>query len=220
MDPLDHDTLSEDAKLARDMQIALNLQEEENQREQDLSHQQHEQGGYPTCTDLTPHHMLFVTCQVEGRAVQMLVDSGASSSVISLDMVKTLGLQSHLNRHIQGEASGVGTAKIEGVLQNVACQIGHVEFRLFLLVLNTNSPWLIFGLDQMRRFKCLIDLDSEHIVFGGKDGVSVPFLEQEFAADLLARKFQQDRDDRDVVASTTGSIQGQTAKLFGLFGKR
>jgi hypothetical protein len=82
------------------------------------------------------------------------------------------------------------------------------------LVLNTKSPWLIFGLDQMRRFKCLIDLDSNHIMFGGKDGVSVPFMEQELAAELLARKFQEDRD----LANT---IQGQkTNHLFGLFGKR
>jgi hypothetical protein len=128
-------------------------------------------------------------------------------------MVKHLGLERHLNRSIQGEASGVGTAKIEGILENVACQIGHVEFRLFFLVLNTNSPWLIFGLDQMRRFKCLIDLDSNHIVFGGKDGVSVPFMEQELAAELLARKFQE---DRDLVAN----LQRQKPSLFGLFGKR
>jgi predicted aspartyl protease len=220
MDPLDT-TLSDDAKLARDMQMAMNLQAEEHQLEEDLwrglsrsnnRHDEHEAGGYPT--NLTPDHMLFVTCEVEGRLVQMLVDSGASSSAISLDMVKNLGLERHLNRSIQGEASGVGTAKIEGILENVACQIGHVEFRLFFLVLNTHSPWLILGLDQMRRFKCLIDLDSNHIVFGGKDGVSVPFMEQELAAELLARKFQQ---DRDVAAS---NIQEQKGKLFGLFGRR
>jgi hypothetical protein len=221
MDPPLDTTLSDDAKLARDMQLAMNLQAEEQQLEEDLwrlsnrhdEHEAHEQGGYPT-NDLTPDHMLFVTCEVEGRLVQMLVDSGASSSAISLDMVKNLGLERHLNRSIQGEASGVGTAKIEGILENVACQIGHVEFRLFFLVLNTSSPWLILGLDQMRRFKCLIDLDSNHIVFGGKDGVSVPFMEQELAAELLARKFQQDRDD------AANHIQEQKGKLFGLFGTR
>lgn len=212
MDPLD-DALSDDAKLARDMQIAMNLQAEEDQLEEDRWRRDEGGGGYPT--NLTPDHMLFVTCEVEGRLVQMLVDSGASSSAISLQMVKNLGLERHLNRYIQGEASGVGTAKIEGILENVACQIGHVEFRLFFLVLNTNSPWLIFGLDQMRRFKCLIDLDSNHIMFGGKDGVSVPFLEQELAADLLVQKFEQ---DRSIAANL--QQQGQKSKLFGLFGKR
>jgi hypothetical protein len=66
----------------------------------------------------------------------------------------------------------------------------------------------------MRRFKCLIDLDSNYIMFGGKDGVSVPFMEQELAAELMASKLQQ---DRDVVAN---NIHGQKTKLFGLFGKR
>ena len=42
-------------------------------------------------------------------------------------------------------------------------------------------PYAILGLDQMRRFKCLVDLDEGLLVFGGKGGVTEPFLPQEEA---------------------------------------
>ena len=38
---------------------------------------------------------------------------------------------------------------------------------------------LLLGLDQLRRFRCIIDLEQNVLVFGGAGGVQVPFLEQE-----------------------------------------
>lgn len=43
-------------------------------------------------------------------------------------------------------------------------------------------PYSILGLDQMRRFKCLVDLDRNVLIFGGRDGVSVEFLPKEAAS--------------------------------------
>jgi hypothetical protein len=70
------------------------------------------------------------------------------------------------------------------VVENVELLIGHVEFQLFFMVLDSNLPCCILGLDQMRRFKCQVDLDDNVLVFGGKGGVSVPFLEKEEASAL------------------------------------
>ena len=181
----------EDEQYARDLQYALNIQaEEERNAVSHRSRRHHEEAGeYADRRSLgQPDHMLFVICELEGKAVEMLVDSGASTSVISITMVHQLGLLNHVRYDISGQASGVGSANIVGIMENLICTMGHVEFRLFFLVLDSNDPWLILGLDQMRRFKCVIDLERNAILFGGREGVEVPFLDTEMAAEAAAKK--------------------------------
>lgn len=182
-------------QLALDMQFAHDLQQRENAQE---SQQQRTTivRGRNTSSSRSPrrreatgsemdgsfagsfnaHNMLYVPCEVEGRLVEMLVDSGASSSAISKEEMIRLNLQSKLNTRYAGRAVGCGSANVLGVVENVQVSIGHVEFRLFFLVLDTNNPLLILGLDQMKKFKCLIDLEENKLVFGGKGGVEVQFL--------------------------------------------
>jgi hypothetical protein len=184
----------DDEQLATDLQMALDLQdqEERNQKrrsKRNAKHHAHQEGGFANRSALLkPGHMLFVICELEGKAVEMLVDSGASSSVISMTMVHQLGLSHHLNTNVTGQAAGVGAADIVGILENMTVCMGHVEFHLFFLVLQANDPWLILGLDQMRRFKCMIDLDANQLLFGGRDGVAVPFLDAELAGEAVSKK--------------------------------
>ena len=133
----------------------------------------------------TVDHMLYVLCELDGHPCEMLIDSGASSSAISSSMVHKLGLKHKLSPQIAGNVSGVGSTKILGVIENVHCNIGQglIEFRLYFMVLESTIPILILGLDQMRRYKCIIDLDDNVLRFGGKDGVvGVPFLSKELAS--------------------------------------
>ena len=53
------------------------------------------------------------------------------------------------------------------------------RFALDFSVLEVNDQLLLLGLDQLRRFKCIIDLEQNVLVFGGAGGVQVPFLAQE-----------------------------------------
>ena len=62
------------------------------------------------------------------------------------------------------------------------------EFRILFLVLQSNDPWIILGLDQMQRFKCIIDLERHVMLFGGREGVEVPFLDQELAGEAARKK--------------------------------
>mmetsp|Transcript_15897 Transcript_15897/g.20758 ORF Transcript_15897/g.20758 Transcript_15897/m.20758 type:complete len:270 (+) Transcript_15897:418-1227(+) len=124
-------------------------------------------------------NLIYVAAEIHERLVEMMVDTGAQSSVISSQLMKRLGLESKLNRQMQGMAQGVGKARILGIIENFPAQIGHVEFLLYFLVLDVPQDMIIFGIDQMRRFKCVIDLDQEKLIFGGKDGVEVSFLPPE-----------------------------------------
>ena len=109
--------------------------------------------------------LLYVAAEIGNRMVEMMVDTGAQSSVISAQLMRTLDLQSKMNHQMQGVAQGVGQARILGVIQNCPVSIGHVEFLLYFLVLDIPQDMMIMGIDQMRRFKCQIDLENNKVCF-------------------------------------------------------
>lgn len=114
---------------------------------------------------LSIDQMLFVPCLLDGsKEVDLLVDTGAAASAIPWGMVKALGLQEKLNRSkIQGNAAGVGSSNILGIVENVDCQIGPVKFTLFFMVLE-GAPYCILGLDQLRRFKWYVHSDHFFLI--------------------------------------------------------
>lgn len=122
--------------------------------------------------------MLYVACEVGDIAVEMMVDTGAQMSVISLPLARRLNLMAHLDASVQGVAAGVGQARILGKLRGVQVKLGHVEFYLDFSVLEMRDPLFMLGLDQMRRFKCIVDLERKCLIFGGSGGIDVPFLQQ------------------------------------------
>jgi predicted aspartyl protease len=120
--------------------------------------------------------MLHVPCEIGEHEIDMLVDTGAQMSVISEQLAAQLGLLSRLDRRFQGMANGVGQAKILGKVWDVPVKLGHVEFSLNFSVLSTNQHIILLGLDLMRQFKCVVDLEKSCLIFGGFDGVQVPFV--------------------------------------------
>jgi len=44
------------------------------------------------------------------------------------------------------------------------------------IVLDVNDPLVIIGLDQLRKYKCHVDLENEKLIFGGAGGVEVDML--------------------------------------------
>lgn len=229
----------DDEQMARDMQLALDLQMADMDVQELTSLQSNtlrtglttdtfelEHGLFSIQAQKEQDHMLFVSCTIDARKVDLMVDSGASVSAMSLTMVRKLGLMDKFNANISGACGGVGSASIVGVVENLTCLIGHVEFRLYFMILDSSLPSVVLGLDQMRRFKCVIDLESNCLCFGGKDGVKVPFLDSEKAR--KARK-SYDRNIRDQGDNNTrpgghppaggnahgGSSGGWISSLFG-----
>lgn len=123
-------------------------------------------------------HMCLIPCEIGSITVEMLVDTGAQSSVLSMPLVNQLGLSNRLDRRYQGVAAGVGRARILGKVRNVVCTfgVGHVEFLMDFMVLDVQDPLVIMGLDQMRKYKCLVDVGRDKLIFGGTGGVEVDML--------------------------------------------
>ncbi|CAK0854400.1 unnamed protein product [Prorocentrum cordatum] len=124
----------------------------------------------------TDQGMIFVACDIAGTRTEMMVDTGAQMSVISLPTARRLGLMGRLDQSQQGVAAGVGHARIYGKLRRVPIRLGHVEFELDLSVLGVDDDLLMLGIDQMHRFNVIVDLQQRCLVFGGRDGIEVPFL--------------------------------------------
>lgn len=125
--------------------------------------------------------MIYVECEVgnSGTSVEMLVDTGAQMSVISSPLVQQLRLEDQVDFSRGGVASGVGHARIVGCLQGVPVRLGSesgVEFALDFSVLDVHQDLLMLGIDQLRRFECIIDLQRQCLVFGGQGGTQVNFL--------------------------------------------
>lgn len=129
----------------------------------------------------SPTHMCLIPCAIGNITVEMLVDTGAQSSVLSMPYVRQLGLTNRLDRRTVGVAAGVGRARICGKISNIVCAFGegHVEFPMDFIVLDVPDPLVIIGLDQLRKYKCLVDMEREKLVFGGAGGVEVHMLPAE-----------------------------------------
>lgn len=124
--------------------------------------------------------MCYVPCVMgNGICVEMMVDTGAESSVISMSLARELGLANNIDRREQGVAAGVGRAKIVGKIHNAIVTLGQVEFRMEFIVLDISDKLLLLGLDQMRKYKCIVNLEKDCLVFGGNGGVEVQMLPPE-----------------------------------------
>lgn len=123
--------------------------------------------------DITPEsfasvNMLYINIKVNGHKVQAFVDSGAQTTIISPRLAETCGISRLIDKRFKGEARGVGSQLIEGKIHSVPIYIGDsdVEIPCSFTVLDTQVD-LLFGLDMLRRHKCIIDLVADELVVGG-----------------------------------------------------
>lgn len=119
--------------------------------------------------------MLYVDVKVNGTPIQAFVDSGAQSTIISQDCAKKCGIYNLIDTRFAGMAQGVGTSKILGRVHIAKMEVGGVEIPCSFTVLEDNKVDLLFGLDNLKRHQCCIDLVSNQLHI--KNGeISVKFL--------------------------------------------
>lgn len=116
----------------------------------------------------TSVNMLYVDISVNGHKVQAFVDSGAQVTIISPRLAAEVGIEHLIDKRFQGEARGVGSQPIMGKIHSVPIAIGDstVEIPCSFMVIDTSVD-LLFGLDMMRRHKCVIDLQRDVLTVGG-----------------------------------------------------
>jgi len=124
------------------------------------------------------HDVLLLAGEIDGKPTELLVDTGAEYSIISVPMLKRLGLQRSIDPRGGGVAAGVGFARILGTLRDCRVRIGRQDFNMNFRVLGIDHEELvILGMDFLQRFKCSLDLGRRMLRLGGPGaGEEVPFL--------------------------------------------
>lgn len=161
-----------------------------------------------------PISMLYINIKVNGFPMQAFVDSGAQTTIISPKLAEKCGLSRLIDRRFVGEARGVGSQKIEGKIHSVPIRIGDsaVDIPCSFIVLDTLAE-LLFGLDMLRRHRCIIDLVNDKLIIGGN--IEAKFLQPlEIKNDL---SFQGHQDMSQNAGSTSnifgsGAIPGSGAQ--------
>lgn len=122
--------------------------------------------------DITPESftsvsMLYIKIKVNNQPVQAFVDSGAQQTIISPRLAEKVGIDRLIDRRFVGEARGVGSTQILGKIHSVPISIGESEIQIpcSFMVIDTQVD-LLFGLDMLKRHKCVIDLAGNKLVVG------------------------------------------------------
>ena len=129
--------------------------------------------------------MLYIECSINNNEIQAFVDSGAQSTIMSHKCAEKCNLMRLLDTRYQGIAQGVGTSKILGRIHAAQIQIGNVFFTTSITVLEDNKIDMLFGLDNLKRHRCCIDLANNKLTLNNGE-VEVPFLsEHEIQRDFV-----------------------------------
>lgn len=153
-----------------------------------------------TPESFTPVTMLYVHCSIQGVPLKAFVDSGAQQSFMNVKTAERCHLLRLVDKRMGGTALGVGQQKILGRIHMVEVQLndGAVLVPFSFSVLQNQVMDIIFGLDQLRRHQCCIDLKSNCLRFGQYEGVQISFLHehelQEEMKALIAARIPDDDD--------------------------
>ena len=110
--------------------------------------------------------MLYIDVKVNGVPVQAFVDSGAQSTIISKDCATACNIMHLLDTRFAGMAIGVGQSRILGRvhLAQLMLETGDT-IECSFTVLENNKVDLLFGLDNLKRHLCCIDLVQSKLHF-------------------------------------------------------
>ena len=92
-------------------------------------------------------------------------------------MAESIGILKFLDKRYAGMAIGVGTSKILGRVHAANMEILGKNFVCSFTVLEDNKVDLLFGLDNLKRHQCSIDLVQNMLHMRNGD-ISVPFLSE------------------------------------------
>lgn len=140
---------------------------------------------------LIPIHMLYINLTINKKNVVALVDTGAQTTVISKNLAEKCDLFNLCDMRFSGIAKGVGTSKILGTIHAAQIKIEEKFIMCKITVLENNSVGFIFGLDNMRSYRCSIDLSKNALIFPDA-GISAKFL-----SDGEIKKIQEEEDKRE-----------------------
>jgi DNA damage-inducible protein 1 len=156
------DPMSEEAQALMFQQ----LQEEQAQRNM-MEAMEHNPEAFASVS------MLYIDAAVNQVFVRAFVDSGAQTTIMSMACARRCNIGHLIDTRFTGIAKGVGSSKILGRIHMVPMQLGSIFIPISITILEDDSMEFLFGLDNLKRHRCCIDLNSNVLRVGEE---SIPFL--------------------------------------------
>jgi len=150
-------------------------------------------------------HMLFIHLEINKKKVIALVDTGAQSTIMSKELVEKCNLMNLVDTRYSGIAQGVGTSKIIGTIHAAQLKIDDKFLMCKITVIENPTIGFIFGLDNMRTYRCNIDLGKNALIFPDAN------IKAEFLSDGELAKIREDeeieKEKEDIQKATEASFQ-------------
>jgi hypothetical protein len=117
--------------------------------------------------------MLYIDAAVNQVFVRAFIDSGAQTTIMSMACARRCNIAHLIDTRFTGIAKGVGSSKILGRIHMVPMQLGSIFIPISITILEDDSMEFLFGLDNLKRHRCCIDLNANMLKVGQE---SIPFL--------------------------------------------
>jgi len=116
--------------------------------------------------------------QYNDIAFKIIVDSGASTSVMSHYMAELLNIDHLIDKRMSGVAKGIGVQKIIGKILNLNIKINgtiFVPINITILDTEVDKHLVLFGLDFLYSHGCIVDFKNRVLKINDE---SVPFMNE------------------------------------------
>lgn len=112
--------------------------------------------------DILNYTHLYLLCEIENYNVSVMIDSGATMSVVSHKIISTLGLDNKINKKFNYTMRGIGQSECIGIIHNLTIKINNIITQVSLHVIEDGEKGntILFGLDVLNKHKCIIDIPN------------------------------------------------------------
>lgn len=122
--------------------------------------------------------MLFIKGKINHHEIDIFVDTGAQTTIISREFAEKANLMQFVDKRYASLVLGVGQQTSLGRIWQLQLQVKDRFFVLSATVLQSFSHDMLLGLDMMKRHHCIIDLSKNILVFGS-EGVYTTFYNEQ-----------------------------------------
>ena len=150
-------------------------------------------------------HMLYIDVEIQDVPMKAFVDSGAEMTIMSRQYAEKVGIMRLLDTRFHGEARGVGTSKILGRVHIAQMKFGSTYLPISITVLENNDMDFLFGLDNLRRYNCIIDLGRNVLKIGSEE---VPFLSEYDTGKTALFSANERRAEAEAISKAGGGGNG------------